>query len=425
MSISFKSPSENSPITPPILSFLSWVITNLFIFFGLSPSSFSGMIGQSIATTAILLIFGIFNIIILIAFLYRKKFIDFFISLVLIVILTFATGFIDKKLAPYKVKSLFGSMAKVAEQAGSSRYFGGSPVNVCEGQKDENGSYNCKACYCPYAMDLVEVDGIPHCLFRANDGQHTDDKFRAACSETRSFDKYVSEVVDLFGSDATKTFVLYKYQDNQIQSCNEFRVWNTWDISVMKKVCEYKTVFKCVVQDQKSCSMLNAKKVCQKKNKNTHQALKMVGYTGSNNLSGFEDDECQSVNEVVSAPVTTAVEKIAITGSKDLSGKTIFNVKKSIADNLSKGIADVRAAPNREQNGEIKGYKIFDVGPDSFLYNAGVIKDDVLLTINNDKAIYNMQTLMDALNTIKEHPKGFLRIQRQDKEIELNYIIEP
>lgn len=250
------------------------------------------MVGQGLVTSAILFFFSFFNLVIMLAFLYRKKFADFFISLVLIVVIVLATNFIDKLLAPYKLNKLADHMSTIAEKANSSRSFGNvTPTHVCDPKADENGNRICKICYCPRSMDLEEVDGVPYCLFRASNGQYTDERFKAPCSNSKSFNEKPGDVTSLFDSEPTKTFALYKYRNNQLKSCEEYRVWDSWDTSIMKKVCEHNSVDRCIVQDKTGCSTLGAKITCQRKNTNTHRPLKMIAYSETHH-NGFEKGEC-------------------------------------------------------------------------------------------------------------------------------------
>jgi hypothetical protein len=103
----------------------------------------------------------------------------------------------------------------------------------------------------------------------------------------------IAEVEDLFSNEATKQFSVYSYRAGKLETCQEYRVFESWDLEMLKLACARRSVYQCVVEDRKDCSEVGAQTICQRKDSNTHEAIKMVNSTNSFNRSGFSLDECR------------------------------------------------------------------------------------------------------------------------------------
>jgi hypothetical protein len=296
--ISFRNPSKNSPYLPPFLCFCSWLLFNIFVMFILGSGGWMASLGKGFIFSLLLLIIGLFTLIVLISYLLKKKFREFFLAFGLILVVTFVTSFMDRILVPYKLQRVTGNMANLLESAAKSadhtQSFGNvTPVHVCNPEKLKDGSFQCRACYCPGGLDLEAVDGVAYCLYRGDHGIFTGEKFSAPCSGPRVLANYKREVEDLFANDSTKRFSVYSYRAGKAESCHEYRVWNDWDAKNMVRVCENRSDKKCVIQEGQSCAAGSATQVCTRKNLNTHEAIKMVSYSSSWNTRGFMADECK------------------------------------------------------------------------------------------------------------------------------------
>ena len=89
--IHFRNPSENSPYLLAGFIFLSWLFFNIFIFFILGKIGFV-LRYASYFSIVIFGAFGLFTIIVLIAYLIAKKYKAFFLTIVLLMVVSIATS---------------------------------------------------------------------------------------------------------------------------------------------------------------------------------------------------------------------------------------------------------------------------------------------------------------------------------------------
>lgn len=437
MNLYLRHPSKNSPLIPPLLYLLTWVVSKLYIFFGLKIGLSTTMVLGSLGFISILLIVvALIDLIILVSFLLKLKFKELIISTFLCAVLGIGLSFIDDLLFSYEIKSVVGGMGNYIKPS-KTRNYGASPVFVCS--KLESGVKKCNVCYCPLKMDLRKKDNILYCDVANSKDVVADEKIKATCSDFRTMreDQRIWDIKDLFENDLTKVFALYIYSNNKAQFCVEHRTWKNWNVSNMSKMCSLQNL-KCAVRDEQTCTELNAKKVCKKSNTNTHEAIRLISYEDNSSDSlnwGFSHDECESkklpqadsadVNKndrSTNMSVVTDTEpkllKINSNITYDSDGAKV-NLDKDafVRLDLNDILMNTRMLPFREE-GEIKGYK-FLYSANSFFDAIAFQSEDILISYN-DKKVQSIQSLMEFINELKKNMSTQILIKRNGKDYKIS-----
>ncbi|HWU44468.1 MAG TPA: hypothetical protein VN132_13550 [Bdellovibrio sp.] len=113
--IKVKSPSKNNLLIPPLLYLFAWVLTNAVFFLANSFMPGFGGLGLTFSTNIFAWMIKVFGLVILISYLPAKKFGDFCLSIILVVVVCYAVITVDRLLVPFKLKLALGSVVEAVE----------------------------------------------------------------------------------------------------------------------------------------------------------------------------------------------------------------------------------------------------------------------------------------------------------------------